>query len=176
MSYRLLRIAVVFVGIYAPAHAGTIEICKVSDPSGSLTNPFYFFTIAGEPQLGSILVPVDACSSPIPLPDGQYLITETPDPTSSLENVFAFPEFALLSIDLPNETATVLASGGTDLTKEVTLSFVNTPAAAGVPEPATGWLIGLGLAVWAAGRKLRSRTRGTVLRGAMHRIVRRNLS
>src|SRR5579872_4824147 len=140
MNCRLLSIAVVFVGLSAPAHAGTIEICKVSDPSGSLTSQFYFFSVAGEPGLGLILVPVDACSNPIQLPsDGQFVITETPDATSTLESVFTFPDFALLNVDLPDGSATVLADGGTDPTQEVTVSFVNTPA--NVPEPATGWLI-----------------------------------
>ena len=156
MIPRLFRSAVAFLCFCLSAHAGIIEICKVSDPSGSLADPFYFFTIAGESQLGSILVPVDACSDTIQLPaDGQYTITETPDPTSELEDVYTFPDFALLSVDLPDDSATVLSEGGTDPTQEVTVFFVNTPAAA-VPEPATGWpLLSLGLTVMALRGKLR---------------------
>jgi hypothetical protein len=173
MISRLFWIGIVFVGLSAPVHAGTIEICKVSDPPESLTDPFYFFTIAGESQLGSILVPVDACSDPIALPDGDYTITETADPTSTLESVSAFPDNALLSVDLQTSSATVLAEGGTDLSQEVTVSFVNTPAA--VPEPAAGWLLGSGLTVWALGRKLRTRSYDAALRNATSSVVRRAL-
>lgn len=154
MRDRLLWTAIVLVGFSACAHAGTIEICKVSDPSGSLVDPFYYFTIAGEPQLGTILVPVDACSNPISLPDGGYVITEASDATSQLEDVYTFPEFALVSYNLATDSATVLADGGTDLSQEVTVSFVNTPdvitpdGGSSVPEPATGWPVGLGLAAW----------------------------
>jgi hypothetical protein len=147
MSSRVFWCAIVFVCFCGSAHAGFVEICKVSDPPGSLSNPFYFFTIAGQPGLGQILVPADACTAPgaISLPDGDYIITEVPDPTSVLERVFIFPDYALLGVDLQTYSATVLAAGGTDLTQEVTISFVNTP----VPEPGMGWVVGLGLTVWA---------------------------
>jgi hypothetical protein len=143
MNSRLFWIAIVFVCLCGSAHAGVIEICKTSDPAGSLSDPFYFFTIADQPQLGSILVPVDACSDNISLPDGYDLITETPDPTSVLEGVSTFPGDALTSVNLQTDTATVLAIG-TDPSTWVTVIFTNTPAAP-VPEPGTLSLLGLGL-------------------------------
>jgi len=148
IALRALFFAVALSVLVTGAHAGNIEICKVSDPPDSLSSLFYYFTISGQPGLGQIPVFVDACTDPIALPDGQYTITEVPDPTSTLESISAFPDFALLSVDLPDDSATVLAEGGTDLTQEVTLSFVNTPAV-NAPEPGTAWLLGLGLAIWA---------------------------
>ena len=156
MSSRVFWCAIVFVCLCGSAHAGFIEICKVSDPFGSLSDPFYFFTIAGQPGLGQILVPVDACTAPgaISLPDGDYIITEVPDPTSVLESVLTFPAYALISVDLPNYSATVRLAGGTDPQQEVTIFFENTP----VPEPGMGWVVGLGLMVWALRGKLAKRS------------------
>jgi hypothetical protein len=147
MSSRVFWCAIVFVCLCGSAHAGFIEICKVSDPFGSLSDPFYFFTIAGQPGLGQILVPADACTAPgaISLPDGDYIITEVSDPASVLESISTFPDYALISVDLQNHSATVLSAGDTDPTQEVTVFFENTP----VPEPGMGWVIGLGLTVWA---------------------------
>jgi len=156
MSSRVFWCAIVFVCLCGSAHAGIVEICKVSDPPGSLSDPFYFFTIAGQPLLGTILVPVDFCTDPIQLPaDGDYTISEVPDPTSVLESVSTFPDYALIGFDLQTYSAIVLTAGGTDPTQEVTVSFVNTPAAA-LPEPASSGLVSLGclLGIWAC-RKFR---------------------
>jgi hypothetical protein len=154
MNSRLFWIAIVFVCLCGSAHAGVVEICKTSDPAGSLSDPFYFFTIAGQPQLGSIPVPVDACSGNISLPDGYDVIAEIPDPTSVLESVSTFPDNALISFNLQADTATVLAVG-TDPSTWVTVTFTNMPAP--VPEPGSSGLVSLGcllgLVAW---RKLRA--------------------
>ena len=139
MSSRLFWSATVLVCLSAPAHAGFIEICKNSDPFGSLRRSVFFFTIAtvaGQPELGP-LVPVDGCtpSPPDPtailLPDGDYVISEVPDPTSVLESVSTFPDNALISVDLQAGSAIVLSTGGTDPAQELTAFFINTP----VPSP-----------------------------------------
>ena len=183
MSSRLFWSATVLVCLSAPAHAGFIEICKNSDPFGSLSgDPFFFFTIAtvaGQPELGPTLVPVDSCtpSPPDPtailLPDGDYVISEVPDPTSVLESVSTFPDYALISFDLQAGSATVLSTGGTDPEQELTVYFNNTPVTA-TPEPGTGWLLGLGLTVWALrGNPTKRRQCYTAFRNATNSAVRR---
>lgn len=179
MSSRLFWSAMVLVCLSAPAHAGYIEICKNSDPLGSLSDPSYFFTIAGQTQLGSILVPVDSCtlsppdSGAILLPDGDYVISEVPDPTSVLESVSTFPDYALISFDLQAGSATVLSAGGADPEQELTVYFNNTPVTA-TPEPGTGWLLGLGLTVWALrGNPTKRRQCYTAFRNATNSAVRR---
>jgi len=173
MSSRVFWCAIVFVCLCGSAHAGLVEICKVSDPPGSLSNPFYFFTIAGQPGLGEILVPVDSCTPPdvISLPDGYYTITEVPDPTSVLESVSTFPDNALISVDLQTYSAIVLSSGGTDPTQELTVFFTNTP----VPEPGMGWVVGLGLTVWALRGNLAKRPSYVAFRNATSSVVGRAL-
>ena len=118
---------------------------------------------------------------PVVLPNADYTITEVPDPTSVLEEVFTVPGDPggalggpLISVDLQAETATVQLSGGSDPldpSQEVTVSFKNTPAT--VPEPETGWLLGLGLTVWALRGNLTKRLHCTVLRNAANTVVRR---
>jgi hypothetical protein len=71
----------------------------------------------------------------------------------------------------------VLLGGGSDpndLTDLVTISFTNTPAT--VPEPATGWLLGLGLTVLALHGNLKKRPYYTALRNATNSVVRRALN
>ena len=171
MSSRVFWCAIVFVCLCGSAHAGLVEICKVSDPSGSLSDPFYFFTIAGQPGLGEILVPVDACSDTISLPDGDYTIAEVPSLTSVLESVSTFPDYALISVDLQNHSATVLSAGDTDPTQEVTVFFENTP----VPEPGMGWVVGLGLMVWVLRGNLAKRPSYAAFRNATSSVVGRAL-
>lgn len=186
MSSRLFWTALVFVCLSVSAHAGLLEICKVSDPPGSLSSYFYYFGISGAGAgLGEIPVFVDSCTpDPIVLPDGPYVITEAPDPTSVLESVFTFPGDPggalggpLIAVDLQAETATVQLGGGSDpndLTDLVTISFTNTPAT--VPEPGTGWLLGLGLmTVCVLHGNLKKRPYYTALRNATNSVVRRAL-
>ena len=141
MNSRLFwTIAIVFVCLCGSAHAGVIEICKVSDPSYSLSG-LYTFTIAGQPDK---VVPADACSGAFLLPDGNAVITELPSPDSVFESVDAFPEDQLISVDPLTGSVTVLIAPG-DLTDDpltsVTVTFTNTP----VPEPGTLSLLSLGL-------------------------------
>jgi hypothetical protein len=181
MSSRFFWSTVVLVCLCGSAHGGLLEICKVSDPPGSLIDPYYFFNIEGQPTLQGILVPVDACTDTIILPvNGDYTIDEVPDPSSTLESVSTFPGLfpswgvggALLSFDLQAGTATVQLSGGsdpTDLSQEVTVYFENTP----IPEPGTAWLLGLGLTVWALRGKPAMRPYLASLRNATNSVMRR---
>jgi len=148
-----------------------IEICKDSDPFGSLSGPFYYFTIDGQPQLGEIPVFVDSCTENIALPDGYVVISEVPDPSSVLESVWTEPyAYSLISVDLGTSSATVLAVG-TDPSTWVTVHFVNTPLT--IPEPGTGGLLGLALAGWAYRGSLRKRLSRGALRNATRFVVRR---
>jgi hypothetical protein len=166
MNFRLFWIAIMFVCLCGSAHAGVIEICKVSDPSYSLSG-FYSFTIAGQP--GTVGVPADYCTAPFSLPDGYAVITELPNPDSVFESVNAFPGDQLISVDPLTASATVLIAPGdlSDSSTWLEVNFVNAPAAP-APEPGTGWVVGLGLTVWAlrtatssvARRALRSRCGG----------------
>ena len=156
MNSRLFWIAIVFVCLCGSAHAGVIEICKLSDPSDSLSG-FYSFTIAGQP--GTVGVPAGSCTEPFLLPDGDAVITELVNLDSVFEKVEVFPGDQLISVDPRTASATVLiAPGGlSDPSTWATVTFTNAPVAP-FPEPGTGWVVGLGLTVWA----LRTATRSVV--------------
>jgi hypothetical protein len=146
MSSRLFWNAIVLVCLSSSAQAGVIEICKDSDPAGSLSG-LYSFIIAG--QIGTVLVPVGACTDAFLLPDGLAVITEVPVPGSMFESVFTFPDDRLVSFDPQTGSATVLIVPGdlSDPSTQTLVDFVNTPS--DVPEPGTGWVVGSGLALWA---------------------------
>jgi hypothetical protein len=152
MSYRLLwraiRSAAVLVWFCGHAQAGFIEFCKDASPADSLSG-LATFAIAG--QSGTVAVPVGACSSAIQLPNGLATITELPQIGTILLSVSTFPNDRLISFDLATESAVVLIVPG-DISTETVVTFTNAPVA-GVPEPGTGWLFGLGLTCWALGRK-----------------------
>ena len=148
MSYRLfwtaMRSAVVLVCLSGCAQAGLIEICKDASPAGSLSG-LSTFTIAGQP--GTVAVLVGACSPAIQLPNGFATITELPQAGMTLIGVSTFPGDRLISFDATTQSAVVLIVAG-DISTETVITFTNAPAS-GVPEPATGWLVGLGLTFWA---------------------------
>ena len=148
MNYRLFRnaipSAVVLVCFSAYAQAGLIEICKDASPAGSL-NGLSTFAIAG--QIGTVAVPVGACSPAIQLPDGFATITELSQPGTILLGVSTFPSDRLISFDARTESATVLIVAG-DISTQTVVTFTNAPIT-GVPEPGTAWLFGLGLSFWA---------------------------
>jgi hypothetical protein len=144
MSYQLLctviRSAVVLVCLAGCAQAGLIEICKDASPAGSLSG-LSTFTIAGQP--GTVGVLVGACSPAIQLPNGFATITELPQAGMTLLGVSTFPGDRLISFDATTQSAVVLIVAG-DISTETVITFTNTPLT-GIPEPATGWLFGLGL-------------------------------
>jgi hypothetical protein len=154
MSCRLfwsaIQSAVVLVCLSGYAQAGLIEICKNDSPTGSLSG-ISTFTIAGQP--GTVAVPVGACSPAIQLPDGFATITELPQPGTVLISVSTFPNDRLISFDAATESAVVLIVPG-DISTETVITFTNAPVS-GVPEPGTGWLVGLGLTFWTFRRKRR---------------------
>ena len=161
MSYRLLwtaiRSAVVLVCFSDYAQAGFIEICKDSSPAGSLSG-ISTFTIAGQP--GTVAVLVGACSPAIQLPNGFATITELAQAGTTLIGVSTFPGDRLISFDAATQSAVVLIVAG-DVSTETVLTFTNAPAT-GVPEPATGWLFGVGLTLWALCRRGERRSRTIV--------------
>ena len=154
MSCRFLciviRSAVVLLCLAGCAQAGLIEICKDASPAGSLSG-LSTFTIAGQP--GSVGVLVGACSPAIQLPNGFATITELPQAGMTLIGVSTFPGDRLISFDASTRSAVVLIVAG-DISTQTVITFTNTPLT-GVPEPATGWLFGMGLTfcTWSATRK-----------------------
>ena len=144
MSYRLFWRAMACAWLSSSAHAGYIEICKDDTPVGSLSGLFSF-TIAG--QSGTFSTPVGACTPDFELPDGLATITELPAADATFVSVSTFPDDRLISFDAETETAVVLIADG-DISTETVVTFTDAPTA-GVPEPATGWLLGLGLTLWA---------------------------
>jgi len=151
------------------AQAGVMEICKDSDPAGSLDG-FYSFVIAG--QEGTVMVPVGACTGSFLVPDGTATITEIPVPGSYLEAVYTFPESYLIGLDLQSGTATVVIAAGdlSDPSGETVVTFINASA---VPEPGTATVasITLGLFVvypcWRKHRAGGTGRRGTIA-GVQH--------
>jgi len=145
MSYRFLQSAVLLVCLAGSAQAGFIEICKDTSPAGSLSG-LSTFAIAG--QTGTVAVLVGACSPALQLPDGFATITELPQSGTTLLSVFTFPNDRLISFDPITRSAVVLITPG-DISTETVITFTNAPVSS-VPEPATGWLFGLGLTLWTA--------------------------
>jgi len=137
MSYRCLVVLVCLAGF---AQAGMIEICKDDSPDGSLSG-LSTFAIAG--QAGTVAVLVGACSPAIQLPDGFASNTELAQPGTTLLSVPTFPNDRLISFDPITRTAVVLITPG-EISTQTVITFTNGPVS-GVPEPATGWLLGLGL-------------------------------
>jgi hypothetical protein len=149
MSYRLLwsaiRSAVMLACLCGYAQAGFIEICKNDSPAGSLSG-LSSFAIGG--QAGTVAVPVGACSPALQLPDGLATITELAQSGTTLINVSTFPNDRLVSFDAKTASAVVIIMPG-DISTQTVVTFTNAPVS-GVPEPGTGWLLGLGLTFWAA--------------------------
>lgn len=154
MISRIL-FGVILVGcLSGSAQAGFIEICKDSNPAGSVTGLFNF-SVAG--QVGMYAAPVGACSPAFQLPDGPAFITEVPQAGSMIFGVSAYPTTRLDSFDPIMGTAKVEIVPG-DISTQTIVTFTNTPASTGVPEPASVWLFGLGLTVcWAARRNFTRR-------------------
>jgi hypothetical protein len=147
MSYRLFWSAMALVWLSSSAHAGYIEICKDADPAGSLSGLFDF-TVAG--QSGTFSTPAGSCTSDFQLPDGLATITELGPDDATFVGVSTFPDDRLVSFDAATETAVVLVEAG-DISAETVVTFTDAPNG-GVPEPGTGWLVGLGLTLWAIRR------------------------
>ncbi len=147
MSYRIFWSAMALVWLSGSANAGFIEICKDADPAGSLSGLFTF-AIAG--QSGTVSTPVDSCTPDFQLPDGLATITELPPIDTTFVEVSTFPDDRLISFDADTETAVVLIVPG-DISTETVVTFTDAPIA-GVPEPGTVWLLGVGLTLGAVGR------------------------
>jgi len=143
--WSVLQSAVVLVCLSGYAQAGMIEICKNDSPAGSLSG-LSNFTISG--QAGTVAVPVGACSPAIQLPDGLATITELLQAGTSLVGISTFPADRLISFNLTTASAVVMIVPG-GISTETVINFTNAPIAA-VPEPGTGWLLGLGVTFLAA--------------------------
>lgn len=141
--WRAIRATALLVCLSGYAQAGFIEICKDDSPAGSVSGTSSF-TIAG--QAGIVSVPVGACSPAIQLPNGFATIAELPQTGTTLLGVATFPNDRLISFDVTIRSAVVLIVPG-DISTQTVLTFINAPVL-GVPEPATGWLFGLGLTLW----------------------------
>jgi hypothetical protein len=91
------------------AQTGFLEICKTLINPG--TTPTVFnFTVNGQ----TVPVTSGACSSPINLPAGNYVVTEQPQPFKPMQTCGATPTSALVpgSCNLATEQATVIVSPG----------------------------------------------------------------
>ena len=155
MISRLFWGAITVVCLSSSAHAGFIEICKDSVPAGALSGLFSF-TVAG--QTGTFAAPVGACTPAFQLPNGPAFISEVPKAGVTIFGVSTFPTSRLDSFDPITGTAKVEIVAG-DISTQTVVTFANTPAAPGpsIPEPRTGWLVGLGLAYWAVRRNVTKR-------------------
>ena len=155
MITRFLLSAIVAVGVSRSAHAGFIEICKDSVPPGALTGLFNF-TVAG--QAGTIGVPVGACSPAFLLHDGPAFITEVAKAGTVISGVSTFPTSRLDSFDPITGTAKVEIVAG-DISTQTIATFADAPVhIAAIPEPGTGWLLGLGISLWAVRKNLTKRS------------------
>lgn len=149
MTLRLLWSSIAIICLSGSAHAGFVEICKDSFPVGVLSGLFSF-TIAG--QSGTFDAPVGACTQAFQLPDGFATITEVPHPGAKFYGVATFPDTRLITFDSVTASATVLIVPG-DISTQTVVFFTNT----NTPEPASGWLLGSGVTLWALRRKFTKR-------------------
>ncbi len=160
MSNRLFWSAMALVWLSSSAHAGFIEICKDAVPPGSLSGAFTF-TIAG--QSGTFETPAGACTADFQLPDGLATITELSSDDATFVGVSSFPDDRLISFDATTDSAVVLIVPG-DVSTETVVTFADAPIA-GVPEPKTGWLLGLSLTLWVIRRNVRRWGRPSLFSG-----------
>jgi hypothetical protein len=111
--------------------SGYVEICKMS----CLTNPVHgYFTFTATNagvSSGPLSIPVNACSGPIPIPNGIVTIIETQQLGIEVTNITAYNYDylgnqinALLSFNLPFQTGNVDVVSG-DVSTETVAGFTN---------------------------------------------------
>ena len=120
-----LTIATFTNAVVAPA-TGFLQICKMAG-NASVEGTIFGFSIAGTPPTAITVpagpAPLGSCSTPLEVPAGAVLITETP-PTNDtvLTAVSTLPAGLLVSSDLGARTATVTVNPG----GQTIATFLNT--------------------------------------------------
>ena len=101
---------------------GFLQVCKIAG-AGVAVGTNFTFNVAGTPvvvQAGT--APGGSCSTPMVVPIGDTVITETPSPGTVLTAVSTLPAGSLVSANLPAGTATVTVNAG----GQTIVTFLNT--------------------------------------------------
>jgi hypothetical protein len=134
MKKALLGVAVV-VGMMvfaAPAFAsdpGFIEICKSTPagafPTGLSNTPSFTYTVSNGG--GTVVVPNNSCSHPIPVTPGNVTVTETLASFFRVSNITTAPGSDLVSSNLGTGTAVVSVPNASDSSGAVVVNYTNVP-------------------------------------------------
>ena len=104
---------------------GFVEVCKDADPGTSVTVSFPF-NIPGAPD-NPYVIPVGACSGPIPVQSGSVTVTELAQDGYQLVGVSTIPPDRLVSMNIPGGSAIVTVVPG-DVSTETVVEFTNGPS------------------------------------------------
>ena len=101
---------------------GFLQVCKVAGAGIVLGTPVDFDVAGTKVTVAAGPAPGGTCSTPLVLPAGPALITETVPAGSTLTSVSTLPAASLVSSNLPAGTATVTVTAG----GQVIATFLNT--------------------------------------------------
>jgi hypothetical protein len=102
---------------------GWMEICKKLDKPSPVATPPFLFTIPGT-SVGTVSVPVGACSPAIEVPAGQVTVTELSTSNSALVGCATENLAQLITCNQTARTATVSVVAG-DVSHETILTMTN---------------------------------------------------
>ncbi len=135
---KVLLGAVVAVGMMvfaAPAFAATgyVEICKTTPagafPTGLSNTPNFTYTVSNGG--GTVVVPNNSCSHPVPVtvpaPSGNVTVTETLASFFRVSSITTAPGSALVSSNLTTGTAVVSVPAAADSSGAVVVNYRNVP-------------------------------------------------
>jgi hypothetical protein len=120
LGVSLLTYLLAATSATAQTVGGFIEVCKESSITDPVTGNFTFTATNGSFTTGPLVVPVGACTGPIPIPAGMVTITEGPTSGLGVSDISASGynpttgqnENRLLSSNLTNRSAAVRVVAG----------------------------------------------------------------
>lgn len=137
------------LGAFQPAPStpvGTIKVCKVAGAGVAIGTNFNFSVAGTAVSVAAGAAPGGNCATPLTVPSGTALVTESPSAGTTVSSITTLPFAALLlSSNLTSGTATVTVNTG----GQTTVVFVN--IAGTPPPPPTGSLCNAATVVFGGG-------------------------